>query len=159
MLLSKKKSHRQFSFGIHNNLPEGPAYPVRTISDGVFRYIRNLKSEELYIEKHLMGWDGKGDLNNPYWATWVRSSWVNQKTYQLVKRYMRRPHEELYHTNADPYELNNLISDPNYLEIKESLSKQLDLWMESQGDPGILQDTDEALSAARKGKHMYGPEQ
>ena len=72
---------------------------------------------------------------------------------------MRRPHEELYHTNVDPYELNNLISDPNYLEIKESLSKQLDLWMESQGDPGILQDTDEALSAARKGKHMYGPEQ
>ena len=106
-----------------------------------------------------MGWDGKGDLNNPYWATWVRSSWVNQKTYQLVKRYMRRPHEELYHTNVDPYELNNLISDPNYLEIKESLSKQLDMWMKSQGDPGILQDTDEALSAARKGKHMYGPEQ
>ena len=159
VLLSKKKSHRQFSFGIHNNLPEGPAFPVRTISDGTFRYIRNLKSEELYIEKHLMGWDGKGDLNNPYWATWVRSSWVNQKTYQLVKRYMRRPHEELYHTNADPYELNNLISDPNYLEIKERLSKQLDMWMKSQGDPGILQDTDEALSAARKGEHMYGPKQ
>ena len=45
------------------------------------------------------------------------------------------------------------------MEIKESLSKQLDMWMKSQGDPGILQDTDEALSAARKGEHMYGPKQ
>lgn len=159
VLLSRRKSHRQFTYGIHNNLPEGPSYPVRTISDGNFRYIRNLKSDELYIEKHLMGWDGKGELKNPYWATWVRNSWANKKTYQLVKRYMVRPHEELYHTSMDPYELNNLVSNSKYLEIKKRLGVRLDEWMGSQGDPGLLQDTDEALSAARKGMHLFGPKQ
>ena len=159
VLLSRRKSHRQFTYGIHNNLPEGPSYPVRTISDGNFRYIRNLKSDELYIEKHLMGWDGKGELKNPYWATWVRNSWANKKTYQLVKRYMVRPHEELYHTSMDPYELNNLVSNSKYLEIKNRLGPKLDEWMSSQGDPGLLQDTDEALSAARKGMHLFGPKQ
>ncbi len=159
VLLSRRKSHRQFTYGIHNNLPEGPSYPVRTISDGNFRYIRNLKSDELYIEKHLMGWDGKGELKNPYWATWVRNSWANKKTYKLVKRYMVRPHEELYHTSMDPYELNNLVSNSKYLEIKNRLGPKLDEWMSSQGDPGLLQDTDEALSAARKGMHLFGPKQ
>ena len=159
VLLSRRKSHRKFTYGIHNNLPEGPSYPVRTISDGNFRYIRNLKSNELYIEKHLMGWDGKGELKNPYWATWVRNSWANKKTYQLVKRYMIRPHEELYHTSMDAYELNNLVSNSKYLGIKKRLGVRLDEWMGSQGDPGLLQDTDEALSAARKGMHLYGPKQ
>ena len=96
---------------------------------------------------------------NPYWATWVRNSWANKKTYQLVKRYMVRPHEELYHASMDPYELNNLVSNSKYLEIKNRLGPKLDEWMSSQGDPGLLQDTDEALSAARKGMHLFGPKQ
>ena len=37
---------------MHNNLPEGPRYPIRSITDGRFRYIRNLLPQELYIEKH-----------------------------------------------------------------------------------------------------------
>ena len=67
---------------MHNNLPEGPAYPIRTVTDGTYRYIRNLKSKEMYIEKHLMG---PGRLGNPYWATWVNTAWNNPRTYNLVK--------------------------------------------------------------------------
>lgn len=157
VLTSKKKVHRKYVYGIHNNLPEGPSYPVRTVSDGKFRYIRNLKSKELFIEKHLMGWDGKGTLNNPYWATWVRASWNNKKTYNLVNRYMNRPPEELYQTQNDPYELNNIVVDDSYKNTKLKLGSELDRWMKAQADPGALQDTQEALSAARDGKHIYGP--
>ena len=28
--------HREFAFGMHNNLPEGPPYPTRTVTDGSF---------------------------------------------------------------------------------------------------------------------------
>ena len=157
VLMGKKKTHRRYVYGIHNNLPEGPSYPVRTVSDGTFRYLRNLKSQEIYIEKHLMGWTGKGELNNPYWATWVREASSNTNTYELVKRYMHRPSEQLYHTEKDPYELNDLARAENHAEIKQSLSRELDHWMRSQGDPGSPQDTQEALSAARKGKHLYIP--
>ena len=72
---------------------------------------------------------------------------------------MVRPHEELYHTSMDPYELNNLVSNSKYLEIKKRLGVRLDEWMGSQGDPGLLQDSDDALSAARKGMHLFGPKQ
>ena len=157
ILTGKKKTHRRYVYGVHNNLPEGPSYPIRTVSDGSFRYMRNLRSQEIYIEKHLMGWTGKGELNNPYWATWVREASSNINTYELVKRYMHRPAEQLYHTEKDPYELNDLARTESFDQIKQELSQELDRWMQSQGDPGSSQDTQEALSAARKGKHLYVP--
>ena len=157
VLLGQKDKHREFVYGCHNNIPEGPAYPIRTISDGQFRYIQNLLPEEIYIEKHLMGTRGNGELNNPYWSTWVFESWNNERTYNLVKRYTRRPAEQLYHTAEDPYELDNLASNERYTDVKERLRRELKTWMESQGDPGAAQDTNEAISAAKAGNHLYGP--
>ena len=157
VLLGKKSTHRRFVYGMHNNIPEGPAYPIRTISDGQYRYIRNLQPDEIYIEKHLMGWSGEGELNNPYWATWVRDAWTNRHTYNLVKRYVRRPAEQLYHTAEDPYEMTDLANDPAASAVKARLSAELDRWMRTQGDPGAPQDTPQAIEAARRGAHMYGP--
>lgn len=157
VLLGNKSTHRKFVYGMHNNIPEGPAYPIRTISDGKYRYIRNLRPDEIYIEKHLMGWSGNGALNNPYWSTWVSQAWANRNTYNLVKRYTRRPAEQLYHTARDPYEMTNLADDPAFSAVKTRLSAELDRWMEAQGDPGAPQDMHEAIEAARRGAHLYGP--
>lgn len=156
VLQGKTNTHRKYAYGTHNNIPEGPAYPIRTVTDGQYRYIRNLTPDEIYIEKHLMGWTGKGELNNPYWATWVSQAWNNEKTYNLVKRYTHRPPEELYNTANDPYELTNLANDPSLAEVKSRLSKELNNWLKSQNDPGIPQDTHKAIQAARQQKHLYG---
>ncbi len=157
VLLGRKSAHRKFVYGMHNNIDEGPAYPIRTVSDGQYRYIRNLTPEEIYIEKHLMGWSGDGRLNNPYWATWVGNASANPHIYNLVKRYTSRPAEQLYHTTKDPYEMTNLADDPAASDIKSRLSAELDRWMKTQGDPGAPLDTPEAFEAARRGSHMYGP--
>ena len=156
VLRGEKKSHRQYAYGLHNNIPEGPRYPIRTVTDGEWRYIRNLLPEEIYIEKHLMGIRGTGVLNNPYWATWVRDSWNNPSIYKVVRRYMRRPAEQLYHTAQDPYEMRNLAGNPEFSGIQKKLSSELDRWMKEQGDPGAAQDTQRAHKAAKEGKHLYG---
>lgn len=154
VLLGKAEKHREFAYGSHNNLPEGPAYPIRSITNGKFRYIRNLLPEELYIEKHLMG---GGRLNNPYWATWMGDDPIKEpNTYEQIKRYMRRPAEQLYHTLEDPHEMENLADDEGYAEIKSKLSAALDAWMDEEKDPGAPVDTPEALKAARQAKHLYG---
>jgi uncharacterized sulfatase len=157
VLRGEKNTHREFTYGIHDNLPEGPAYPSRTVSDGHWRYIRNLTPGELYIQRYLMGLQGRGELNNPYWGTWMFSSPEKPRSYTLVKRYMLRPAEELYDTAADPYEMKNLIGDSSLAETKTRLSAELDRWMTAQGDPGIPLDTHEALDAARNGEHKYFP--
>jgi N-sulfoglucosamine sulfohydrolase len=157
VLTGKSDKHREFAYGLHNNIPEGPSYPVRTVTDGRYRYIRNLRPEEIYIEKHLMGLKGDGSLNNPYWATWVREAWSNPKTYQLVKRYTRRPAEELYLTVDDPFELSNMAKDPAHAAAKQRLNRELDRWMKEQGDPGAPQDTHDAHRAARQDRHLFVP--
>ncbi|MCA9179427.1 MAG: sulfatase [Planctomycetales bacterium] len=156
VLKGKSAKHRELAFGVHNNVPEGPPYPVRTVTNGQFRYIRNLRPEEIYIERHLMGRRGDGRLNNAYWATWVWAASDKPDIYNLVRRYTRRPAEHLYHTAEDPYELKNLADDPQYAAIKTELSQQLDRWMESQGDPGAAVDTTDALEAAKRGEHLHG---
>ena len=157
VLLGKKSEHREYVYGMHNNLPEGPRYPIRTVSDGKYRYIRNLLPGEIYIEKHLMGKKGGGGLNNPYWSTWMAETGDDRRTYELVKRYMRRPAEQLYHTAQDGYEMTNLADDPKHKEVKQRLSAELDRWLAAQGDPGSPQDTLRALEAARRGKHLFQP--
>ncbi len=157
VLSGKTSQHRRYVYGIHNNIPEGPAYPIRTVTDGEYRYIRNLTPDEIYIEKHLMGTSGSGSLNNPYWATWVWDAWNNPDTYKLVKRYTHRPAEELYHTSDDPFELTNLAGDQRSAGVKKHLAAELERWMAEQGDPGTPQDTNEAIQAARQGKHLYYP--
>jgi N-sulfoglucosamine sulfohydrolase len=149
------KPHRKYVYGMHNNVPEGPAYPIRTVTDGEFRYIRNLSPDDIYIEKHLMGMKGEGSLNNPYWSTWVFESGGDKTAERLVKRYMKRPPEQLYRTSTDPFELKNLVKNPEHAQIKAELSAELDRWMKAEGDPGVKLDTMEALNAARKGKHIY----
>lgn len=157
VLLGKSATHREYTYGMHNNIPEGPAYPIRSVFDGEYRYIRNLTPDAIYIEKHLMGLLGGGAETNPYWPTWVAEAWDHPRTLRLVTRYMRRPPEELYHTAKDAYEMHNLAEDPHYAERKARLRRELDRWMESQGDPGAAQDTHEAIQAARRGEHLYGP--
>ena len=157
VLLGKKSEHRRFVYGMHNNISEGPAYPIRSISDGQYHYIRNLTPDEIYIEQHLMGWSGDGKLNNPYWATWLSDSSTDPHTYDMVKRYMHRPAEQFYNTAKDPYEMTNLANDPASSAVKARLSAELDRWMQDQGDPGAALDTPQARKAARRGLHIYGP--
>ncbi len=157
VLLGKTDRHRDFVFGMHNNFPEGPPYPIRSITDGEFHYIRNLSPDETYIEKHLMGVKGDGLLNNPYWGTWVWDSQTNPRTYELVKRFVHRPAEQLYRLPSDRYEMENLADKPEHALLKQQLSNRLDQWMGEQGDPGVAQDTRESHRAAKQGNHRFVP--
>ncbi|TWU31757.1 sulfatase family protein [Novipirellula artificiosorum] len=155
VLTGESDSHRKYVYGTHNNIPEGPSYPIRSISDGKYRYIRNLSPENLYIEKHVMGPPVEDNISRYYWRSWVWESGNSERTYDLVERYMRRPAEELYHTAQDRYEMNNLIDQDSVQSIQQQLSAELDRWMESQGDPGAEQDTVETHQAAKKGDHRF----
>lgn len=157
VLRGERQTHREFAYAAHNNVPEGPPYPVRSVTDGRWRYIRNLTPNEIYIEKHLMGLLGGGTIHNPYWPTWMATASENPATYRLVKRYMHRPAEELYDMASDPYELTNLAEHPDREPLKAKLSAELDRWLTEQGDPGLALDTPRAHQAAKRGKPLPVP--
>ncbi|TWU19296.1 sulfatase family protein [Allorhodopirellula heiligendammensis] len=155
VLQRQTDQHRDYVYGVHNNVPEGPPYPIRSISNGEYRYIRNLSPDNLYIEKHVMGSEPSVHVARNYWRTWVWDSTTKPRVYDLVQRYQRRPAETLYHTASDPYEMQNLIGSDSTSEIQQELSDELDRWLESQGDPGVEQDTMASLRAAKQGKHRF----
>ncbi len=99
VLRGEKQEHRQFAYATHNNFPEGPPYPVRSVTDGQWRYIRNLSPEEIFIERHLMGLFGGKTIHNPYWSSWLatspdnpkRTHWSNATCIDLRKNCITHP--------------------------------------------------------------------
>ena len=150
VLLGEKDSHRNYAYFMHNNVPEGPAYPIRSVTDGTYHYIRNLSPEKLYIERHLMA---RMPLNK-YWPSWVFDASDDPEILDLVTRYQKRPAEQLYNLASDPNEMNNLAEQKEMQQIKRKLSNQLNEWMNVQGDPGAAIDTYEELNKAKKGQHF-----
>lgn len=159
VLRGETDQHRQYVYGVHNNVPEGPPYPIRSVSDGEYRYVRNLTPERMYIEKHVMGTQHEHHVARNYWRTWMWDSTTSPRTYDLVQRYQFRPAEEFYRTASDPYEMENLAGDERVAEKKRELSRELDRWLESSGDPGIEQDTQRSHRAAKRGEHRFRPPQ
>lgn len=136
VLEGKKHMHRDYAYGIHNNTPEGPPYPIRSIRDNRYKLIRNLDPSLRYHNKFMM--DTAKQKN--YWTTWLRLSETSAQAKQLTDRIMIRPAVELYDLQTDPYELNNLAGTPAYQKISDQLQLKLTEWMNLQGDAGAGTD-------------------
>ncbi len=154
-LLGGAVSQREYVYGLHNNYPEGPPYPIRSISDGTYHLVLNLAPQNSYVEKHLMGMAQREQIERKYWSTWMRDCWQDERTYRLINRFTTRPAVALYNSVADPYELKNLAGQPEHEGTMNNLQSALQVWMQSQGDPGAAMDTREVYEAAKKGEHRF----
>jgi uncharacterized sulfatase len=87
--------------------------------------------------------------------------------HPLVKPFMRllvspRPHEELYDSQTDVWQTNNLAELPQYAAIKEKLKKQLEAYQRKTKDPRITGDmeifkrTRAYVQNVKYGKKGYG---
>jgi len=147
VLKGEAEEHREFVYGMHNNVPEGPGYPIRSVANRDYRYIENLTPDALYIEKHIAG----KHEHNPYYSSWWFRSGQDPHAYAMLHRYSSRPPVELYKRSEDPFELKNVVDDPEMAVVKDQLAAELARWMGEQGDPGAELDTKEALQHARSG--------
>lgn len=130
VLSGESKTFRKFAYHVHNNFPEGPSYPIRSISDGKFRLIWNLTPEKEYVEKHIK--------NSVWFKSWEKET--STEAGLILNRYKFRPEFELYNIENDPFELINLIKDVKYKESVILLKKELTSWMVSQEDLGKTMD-------------------
>lgn len=134
-LKGKSKTARKYAYGVYNNIPEGPAYPMRSIRDEHYKLILNLSPEKTYAIKW---YNGPGDLD--VWKSWNDKAEVNQEAKFLVNRIKNRPSMEFYDTDKDPYELNNLAKNPAYKKQIDAFTQALDAWMKQQKDQGASVD-------------------
>ena len=52
--------------------------------------------------------------------------------------------------------MKNLANDPSEAKRLAKLRKELDRWMNAQGDPGAPVDTPKAIQASKNGNHLHG---
>jgi len=143
VLLGVKARHRDYAYAMHNNVPEGPPYPVRSVTGGRYRYIRNLTPEAEYIERHMEETIHRN--GHLYWQAWKAAAQEQSPARDLFLRYRKRPAEELYDIEEDPHCLDNLAERPQYTRAKADLARALEAWMATEGDPGAPLDTQEAF--------------
>ncbi|HEY0668668.1 MAG TPA: sulfatase [Sphingobacteriaceae bacterium] len=136
VLEGKSASHRDYAYIIHNNIPEGPAYPSRAIRDGRYKLINNLMPDKSYYIKYMMN----TERQNLAWTSWVKKAQQNTAARKLTDRIANRPAVEFYDLEKDPYELNNLAGEKEYTTLIKKYDTQLKKWMQQQGDPGAALD-------------------
>lgn len=132
VLEGKTQHHRDYAFSLHNNVPEGPAYPIRAVTDGTYKLIHNLLYKEPYAVKHIE--------NKEWFATWKKKAAADSHSGDLMNRYKNRPEYELYDVITDPFEMNNLYGKKKYEKKVKELQEQLTGWMKEQNDLGIEMD-------------------
>jgi uncharacterized sulfatase len=109
-------------------------YPMRSIRTDRFKYIRNLRPESEY---HTHIDLGKAVDGREYWTSWVAKAQTDKPAALLVDRYYRRPAEELYDLNQDPYEQHNLAGEAAFAEPLKELQSRLSSGMAANGDAGL----------------------
>ena len=78
--------------------------------------------------------------NTGVWEAWKSSENTDPKAKRLIDRFVHRPEFEFYDVENDPWEMNNLADKPEYRNRIKKMKKELEKWMEQQGDKGAAMD-------------------
>ncbi len=109
----------------------------RAVRDKRYKYIKYYQPEksmylpvkyreQMAIMQELLRLEKAGKLT-PEQALWFRTS---------------KPQEELFDTQTDPHELNNLAEDPKYANKLKELRAKCEAWVNSFDDTGIIPETE-----------------
>ena len=134
VLRGQRSEHRDKVFITHSGDGDMNRYPLRAVRTRDWKYIRSLDPDaehHTHVDKAAKG-DGRD-----YWDSWVEKAKVDSTAAAIVRRYHKRPAEELYDLNSDPWELKNLAADENHADRLKSQRADLDAWMKDQKDEGL----------------------
>ena len=109
---------------------------VRAVRDKQFRYIRNYMPFRITMQ-HV------DYLFNAISAQSWEKAYKEGKTNEIQSRFFHeKPVEELYDSENDPWEVNNLAGDPKYRSVLDRMRKAETEWMNEVRDAGLIPETD-----------------
>jgi uncharacterized sulfatase len=150
VLLGKTDRLRDVIFAQHTTIGVGgwkQPYPSRAVYDSRYSLIRNLAPGNMF-------WI-KGIHESALFQSWKKDAEKDPALAKKLEELVHRPAEELYDLQSDPLQRKNLASDAKYAEVKTRLGRELDAWMQQQGDRG-LETERKAPSRLAKEKQAEG---
>lgn len=136
---------RDYVFGARDRVDE-VLEVARSARDSRYLYIRNFMpdlswnqpeaySDQLELRREIAQLAGAGKLSEA----------------QLTYAASSKPFEQLYDTQADPWQLTNLAGDPGYQDVRERLRKALRDWQTETRDAGMMHEWQAARLSAQTG--------
>ena len=109
---------------------------IRAVRDKRFKYMRHYRPDLPYLL--WIPYRNRHPIVQELWRLY-RAGELNEEQSVLFRP---RPGEELYDTEADPYEIRNLAADSVYAEDLQRLRTALDEWIGEVGDMGQIPETE-----------------
>ena len=108
---------------------------LRSVRDKRYKYIKNG-----FPEKPYLIWNGFRN-NHPIMQEWYRC-WMEGtlNETQAIMFAEKRPIEELYDTETDPWEVNNLAEEEGHQSVLAGMRQELKTWQTETGDLGLLDE-------------------
>ncbi len=128
-------------------------FRVRTVRDGRYRYLRNFIPEHPFLELNRYK-----EWSYPVLRL-MREMHAAGELDPVQARIFapRRPAEELYDLETDPYETVNLAASAQHAEVRARLAGELERWIEESDDQGRLPEPPEVIAGwERRMEKNYG---
>jgi len=108
---------------------------VRAIRSDKYKYIRNYYPNQPYFL--WIPYRDKHPIMEEIWRLHLEDKLSESQSLMFQ---CPRPLEELYDIKKDPFEMNNLASEPEMVSVKNELSDALNQWMQKVGDYGVTDE-------------------
>jgi arylsulfatase A-like enzyme len=107
---------------------------VRSVFDGRYQYLKNDLPELPFYQ------DLAYRKQQPGMVKILELRDAGKLSPTVLRWFKAKPNEELYDTQIDPYQLNNLLTDPKYKTKVTELKSQLINWRKEVGDLNVIDE-------------------
>ena len=105
-------------------------YPMRVVRDKNHRLVRNINFKMPYpIASDI--------FFSPTYQDMLKTTGNSTAWFKTLNQYYYRDEYELFDLDKDPMEKNNVINDPSYQDVAQSLKEKLHKWQTVTEDPWL----------------------
>lgn len=116
VLRGKRNEFRQEIFASHTGDGEMNRFPQRCVRDLRYKYVLNLHPDRRWTT-HFTLVSGIPESHKDLYDTWRERARTDPAAARLIDTLERHPAEELYDTQKDPWELDNLAARPEMAPV------------------------------------------
>ena len=109
---------------------------IRAARDTRFKYMRHYRQDQPYLQ--WIPYRNRHPILQEMWRLYISAELEGDQ----LAMFRDRPAEELYDTETDPWELNNLAGDLAYKEHLQRLRGAMDEWIAEVGDMGRIPESE-----------------
>jgi hypothetical protein len=128
---NQQKPERQYAYGFRGRMDEAIDLS-RSVRDKKYRYIRNYLPHKIYGQHLDYQWKAPSIRS---WEAEYKAGRLNEVQSRF---WQPKPAEELYDVAADPDNIHNLATDPQYARELTRLRNANDQWLRQSQDVGFI---------------------